>query len=131
MPKPAEVATTTSHAPAASEAQDGVLSPPPFDVGDRVRYESSEWKGTGVVDAAMPDGSVIWVWPDDAMGRKMLHVDEDTSVLLERRRSEQRLPRAHAVKARRQRTRPAVPQAVENSCPEGSWCPYCGEPQTH
>ena len=130
MPKPAEVATTTSHAPAASEAQDGIVSPPTFEVGDRVRFESHESRGTGVVDAAMPDGSVIWVWADNAMGRKMLHLSGDTSVRVEHRQGEPRSPRPHAQRRRTQR-RAAAPLAVENSCPEGSWCPYCGEPQPH
>ena len=82
-----DASTTTSQAPLHADAHDAVASPPPFEVGDRVRFESRESKGTGIVDAAMPDGSVIWVWPDDAMGRKMLHVAEDAWVRLERRRS--------------------------------------------
>ncbi|WP_139346730.1 hypothetical protein [Sinomonas mesophila] len=130
MPKPAEVATTTSHAPAASEAQDGVVSPPPFEAGDRVRFNSHDSKGTGTVDAAMPDGSVIWVWPDDAMGRKMLHLAGDASALLERRQTEPRPAGPHVRRARPQRKRAAAPLAAENACPDGSWCPYCGEPQT-
>jgi hypothetical protein len=28
----------------------------------------------------MPDGSVVWVWPDDAMGRKMLFAADALSV---------------------------------------------------
>ena len=129
MPNPAEAATTTSHAPTASDAHEE-LAPPTFEVGDRIRFESREATGTGTVDAAMPDGSVIWVWPDDAMGRKMLHLAGDASVRVEHRHAEPRLPRPHAPRTRQRRTRPAAPLAIENSCPDGSWCPYCGEPQT-
>ena len=76
MPVPEDAATTTSQVTPQS---------PPFAAGDRVRFESRGCQGGGTVDAAMPDGSVIWVWPDDAMGRRMLHLAEDTAFLLEQR----------------------------------------------
>ena len=43
-----------------------------YGIGDRVTFDGEGLRGSGVIDAVMPDGSVVWVWTDDAMGRKML-----------------------------------------------------------
>jgi hypothetical protein len=58
----------------------GRPKPPNYSVGDRVVFELEGIAGTGVIDDAMPDGSVVWVWPDDAMGRKMLFAADALSV---------------------------------------------------
>ena len=54
--------------------------PPNYTAGDRVVFESEGITASGVIDDAMPDGSVVWVWPDDAMGRKMLFAADAQSV---------------------------------------------------
>jgi hypothetical protein len=54
--------------------------PPSYSVGDRVVFEWEGIAGTGVIDDTMADGSVVWVWPDDAMGRKMLYAADALSV---------------------------------------------------
>ncbi|MFJ5700541.1 hypothetical protein [Arthrobacter sp. NPDC093139] len=51
-----------------------------YAVGDRVVFESDGVAGSGAIDAFMPDGSVVWVWPDDLMGRKMLFAADALSI---------------------------------------------------
>ena len=63
-----------------SRAKRGAAKPPSHSVGDRVVFESEGTAGSGVIDDLMPDGSVVWVWPDDAMGRKMLYAADALSV---------------------------------------------------
>lgn len=63
------------------------LKPPNYIMGDRVVFETDGIAGSGVIDDAMPDGSVVWVWTDDAMGRKMLCDTEALSVRHEHTRS--------------------------------------------
>jgi hypothetical protein len=58
----------------------GPSNPGGYAVGDRVVFEADGIAGSGVIDDAMPDGSVVWVWPDDAMGRKMLFAADALSV---------------------------------------------------
>jgi hypothetical protein len=50
---------------------------PKYEGGQRVSFEAPGLRGSGVVDASMADGSIIWVWLDDAMGRRMLCLLED------------------------------------------------------
>lgn len=52
-----------------------------FSVGTRVFFEADGFRGSGLIDDLMPDGSVLWVWPDDAMGRKMLCIGEAVIVV--------------------------------------------------
>ena len=52
-----------------------------FSVGTRVFFEADGFSGSAVIDDLMPDGSVIWVWPDDATGRKMLCFGEAVIVV--------------------------------------------------
>jgi hypothetical protein len=59
--------------------------PTNYSVGDRVVFEAEGIAGAGVIDDTMPDGSVVWVWPDDAMGRKMLYAADALSVRYEDR----------------------------------------------
>jgi hypothetical protein len=54
--------------------------PPGYAVGERVVFQSDGIAGSGVIDDIMPDGSVVWVWRDDAMGRKMLFAADALSV---------------------------------------------------
>lgn len=42
-----------------------------FRIGERVRFADGMFTGTGVVDAATEDYSIIWVWTDGGAGRKM------------------------------------------------------------
>ncbi|WP_458114009.1 hypothetical protein M1D88_08010 [Arthrobacter sp. R1-13] len=63
--------------------------PPNYSVGDRVVFESERRTGSGVIDDLMPDGSVVWVWSDDAMGRKMIFGADALSVRHEERPHEQ------------------------------------------
>ncbi|MET3205815.1 MULTISPECIES: hypothetical protein [unclassified Arthrobacter] len=44
---------------------------PRFVVGEQVSFAEGTLTGTGVVDAATADFSIIWVWTDDGGGRKM------------------------------------------------------------
>lgn len=53
---------------------------PDYSVGDRVVFEAEGIPGSGVIDDLMPDGSVVWVWSDDALGRKMLFAADALSV---------------------------------------------------
>lgn len=50
-------------------------------VGTRVFFEADGFRGSAVIDDLMPDSSVIWVWPDDATGRKMLCIGEAVIVV--------------------------------------------------
>ena len=66
-------------------ARQAELDPAPgeprgYAVGDRVVFESDGIPGSGAIDAFMPDGSVVWVWPDDFTGRKMLFAADAQSV---------------------------------------------------
>jgi hypothetical protein len=54
-----------------------------YSVGNRVLFEADGVRGAGVIDDVMHDGSVVWVWPDDAMGRKMLCVADAVVVACE------------------------------------------------
>jgi hypothetical protein len=54
-----------------------------FSVGNRVLFEADGFRGAGVIDDVTHDGSVVWVWPDDAMGRKMLCLDDVTVITCE------------------------------------------------
>ena len=54
-----------------------------FSVGTRVVFESDGLNGSGVIDDLMPDASVMWIWPDDAMGRKMLCLADTVVVTYE------------------------------------------------
>ncbi|WP_138416744.1 hypothetical protein [Sinomonas gamaensis] len=57
-------------------------------MGDRVLFDAPGLrKGTGTIDAAMADGSIVWVWPDDGMGRKMLCLAEPGVTVLAARES--------------------------------------------
>jgi hypothetical protein len=58
----------------------GPSNPGGYAVGDRVVFEADGIAGSGIIDDVMPDGSVVWVWPDDAMGRKMLFAADALSV---------------------------------------------------
>jgi hypothetical protein len=51
--------------------------------GDRVVFETDGFGGAGIVDDAMPDGSVIWVWTDDGMGRRMICTKDGASIARE------------------------------------------------
>ena len=67
--------------PEAGPSKDARPSTPGgYTVGDRVVFEAGGIAGSGVIDDVMPDGSVVWVWPDDAMGRKMLFAADALSV---------------------------------------------------
>lgn len=76
-------ARPTEAAPATGE--------PHYAVGDRVVFESDGIPGSGAIDAFMPDGSVVWVWPDDFMGRKMLFAADAQSVRHEDESHERRI----------------------------------------
>jgi hypothetical protein len=54
-----------------------------FSVGNRVLFEADGFKGAGIIDAAMHDGSIVWIWPDDGMGRKMLCVADAVVITCE------------------------------------------------
>lgn len=54
-----------------------------YSVGNRVLFEADGVRGAGVIDDVMHDGSVVWIWPDDAMGRKMLCVADAVVVACE------------------------------------------------
>lgn len=49
---------------------------PPFGAGDRIQFRSADSTLTGVVDEATPDGSIVWIWEDGGLGRKLLSTDE-------------------------------------------------------
>jgi hypothetical protein len=44
---------------------------PRFAAGDRVSFAEGGLTGTGVVDAASRDYSIIWIWTDGGLGRRM------------------------------------------------------------
>lgn len=45
--------------------------------GERVEFQVlGNVTGTGVVDAFMPDGSVVWLWLDQGLGRVMILAGE-------------------------------------------------------
>jgi hypothetical protein len=44
---------------------------PRFAAGDRVSFAEGGLTGTGVVDAATGDYSIIWIWTDGGFGRRM------------------------------------------------------------
>ena len=54
-----------------------------YAVGNRVLFEADGFKGAGVIDDVMHDGSIVWIWPDDGMGRKMLCVADAVVVTCE------------------------------------------------
>lgn len=54
-----------------------------FGAGSRVLFEADGFKGAGVIDDVMHDGSIVWIWPDDGMGRKMLCVADAVVVTCE------------------------------------------------
>jgi hypothetical protein len=54
-----------------------------YSVGTRVMFEADGVRGAGVIDDVMHDGSVVWIWPDDAMGRKMLCIADAVVVACE------------------------------------------------
>ncbi|WP_461163871.1 hypothetical protein [Arthrobacter sp. R4-81] len=54
-----------------------------FSVGKRVLFEADGFKGAGVIDDVMHDGSIVWIWPDDGMGRKMLCVADAVVITCE------------------------------------------------
>lgn len=45
---------------------------PRFAVGEHVRFADGTLSGTGVVDVATADYSIIWIWTDGGSGRRML-----------------------------------------------------------
>lgn len=45
---------------------------PRFSVGERVSYIEGSLSGTGVVDVVTEDCSIVWVWTDGGLGRRML-----------------------------------------------------------
>ncbi|MET3176805.1 UNVERIFIED_ORG: hypothetical protein ABIB52_004683 [Arthrobacter sp. UYCu721] len=51
-------------------------------VGEHVAFNADGIKGTGTIDAVMPDNSVIWIWSDGGLGRRMLHPGRGTSIQL-------------------------------------------------
>ncbi|MGX9898777.1 hypothetical protein ACW0JT_00855 [Arthrobacter sp. SA17] len=54
-----------------------------FSVGKRVLFEADGFKGAGIIDDVMHDGSIVWIWRDDGMGRKMLSVVDAVVVTCE------------------------------------------------
>ncbi|WP_332603178.1 hypothetical protein [Arthrobacter sp. S2(2024)] len=44
---------------------------------ERVHVWNSRISGTGRVDSVMPDGSAVWVWLENGMGRVLLIEGED------------------------------------------------------
>jgi hypothetical protein len=49
-------------------------------VGEHVSFIAEGIKGSGIIDAVMPDNSVIWIWADAGLGRRMLHPGTGTSI---------------------------------------------------
>ncbi|MET3718838.1 hypothetical protein ABIB27_000678 [Arthrobacter sp. UYEF21] len=60
------VAATTQSRPRRS-----MVRHPRFIAGERVRFAEGSTTGTGVVDAATDDYSIIWIWTDGGLGRRM------------------------------------------------------------
>ncbi len=44
---------------------------PRFTLGERVSFLDAGLSGTGVVDAMTGDYSIIWIWADGGLGRRM------------------------------------------------------------
>jgi hypothetical protein len=44
---------------------------PRFTVGERVSFAEGGLTGSGVVDAVTRDYSIIWIWTDGGLGRRM------------------------------------------------------------
>lgn len=44
---------------------------PRFAIGEHVRFADGTSAGTGVVDVATADYSIIWIWTDGGSGRRM------------------------------------------------------------
>jgi hypothetical protein len=44
---------------------------PRLTIGEHVRFTEGSVKGTGVVDAATADFSIVWLWTDGGNGRRM------------------------------------------------------------
>lgn len=53
---------------------------PKFRIGEHVRFADGHLTGTGVVDDATNDWSILWVWADGGNGRKMLLQGRGTQV---------------------------------------------------
>lgn len=53
---------------------------PKFRIGEHVRFADGHLTGTGVVDAATNDWSILWVWADGGNGRKMLLQGRGTQI---------------------------------------------------
>ncbi|TLM80960.1 hypothetical protein FDW84_18990 (plasmid) [Pseudarthrobacter sp. NamE5] len=51
-----------------------------LEVGEHVSFIAEGIKGSGTVDAVMPDNSVVWVWADGGLGRRMLHQGTGTFI---------------------------------------------------
>lgn len=49
-------------------------------VGEHVSFIAEGIKATGTIDAVMPDISVVWIWADGGLGRRMLHPGTGTSI---------------------------------------------------
>jgi hypothetical protein len=73
-------ASATSEPNEVKEAVAEAAQSSGYSVGDRVAFDADGFVGSGVVDDVMPDGSVMWVWPDDGMGRRMLCVSDTVRV---------------------------------------------------
>ena len=44
---------------------------PRFTIGERVSFLDAGLSGTGVVDAMTGDYSIVWIWADGGLGRRM------------------------------------------------------------
>ena len=44
---------------------------PRFTIGERVSFLDAGLSGTGVVDAMTGDHSIVWIWADGGLGRRM------------------------------------------------------------
>lgn len=53
-------------------------------VGEHVSFVAEGVSGSGTIDAVMPDRSVIWIWSDGGLGRRMLHRGKGTSINADR-----------------------------------------------
>lgn len=74
-------ASSNSHVDECSQINADAGQGLDFSVGTRVFFEADGFSGSAVIDDLMPDGSVIWVWPNDATGRKMLCFGEAVIVV--------------------------------------------------
>jgi hypothetical protein len=84
-PKSTKVPAAASRPDESRDASntEPIGQPHNYSVGKRVMFEADGVRGSGVVDDVMHDGSVVWIWPDDAMGRKMLSVADSVVVAFE------------------------------------------------